>query len=126
MASWSGFWDVVYTDGPYRGIDSNNIRRAFGRAMHGYGNLVYNRTIRQLVAGNVGGTAAGGYTRITAPAGDLLTSLGGVRTVENRLVINRVTTAADQAKIDKDLVYNLRPTWTADKSGNGGGGKGGL
>jgi hypothetical protein len=94
--------------------------------MHGYGNLVYNRVIRQLAAGNVGGTASGSYVRVSAPTADALTSLGGVRTVETRSVINRATTAADQAKIDKDLLFNMRPIWAADKSLNGGGGKGGL
>ena len=46
---------------------------------------------------------------------------------EFKLVINRPTTAADQAKIDKDLVYKWTPTpWPVDKSGNGGGGKSGV
>lgn len=126
MPAWQGLWNHVYGDIGHALIDSNNIRRAFGRTMHGYGNLAYNRVIRQLAAGNVGGTAAGGWTRITAPTADPLTALGGVRTIENRLAVNRVTTAADQAKIDKDLVFNMRPIWATDKGGNGGGGKGGL
>ena len=63
MPAWSGFWNQVYGDG--HSLITNkltNVRRGYARMLHGYGNLPYNRTIRQLVAGNVGGTAVGGYT----------------------------------------------------------------
>lgn len=125
MARWSGFWDHVYPGG--HSLITNgtgNIRRALGLSMSGYGRKPYNRVIAQLAAGNVGGTALGTNTRVSSPIDGL--SLGGKRTIETKTFINRVTTAADQAKIAEDLLYNNRPTWPRDRSGNGGGGKGGY
>jgi hypothetical protein len=126
MARWSGFWDFVYSGGHSLLANSTgNVRRDLGISMSGYGRKPYNRVLAQLAAGNVGGTALGTNTRVSAPIDGLL--LGGKRTIETKTFINRVTTAADQAKIAEDLLYKNSPNpWPRDKSGNGGGGKRGY
>ncbi len=127
MARWSGFWDFVYPGGHSLLANSTgNIRRQLGLTLSGYGRKPYNRVLAQLAAGNVGGTATGTNTRVTHNPNDG-TTWGGKRTIETKTFINRVTTAADQAKIAEDLLYKNSPaSWPRDKSGNGGGGKRGF
>ena len=57
MPSWSGFWNGIYGEN-YKFVGRGMaVRRIVGRALHGYGRKGYNAITRQLVSGNVGGTA---------------------------------------------------------------------
>jgi hypothetical protein len=131
MPAWSGFWNYIYSDGRTPIPSRGNVRREFAQMFErSTGVTPYGRVIRQLVNGNVGGTATGSYPRITAPAplpAGSGVDLGGKRTIEQRTTINRATTAADIQQISDDLDWNkFTPVWPRDKSGNGGGGKRGY
>lgn len=122
MATWSGFWNYVYDDG-YRLIDSNRIRREFREAIGDNGRQPYNRVMRALIGAAVGGTASGSIKRVAVQDINDMGSLGGYRPTETRVTINRATTAADIAAIQKDLDTKMSPNpWPVDKSGNGSNG----
>ena len=85
--------------------------------------------LRQLVNGNVGGTATGTRVRIAAQSPTDPTTSGGKRNVETVTVINRATTATDQTQINNALDFKYgygASAFPRDKSGNGGGGKRGY
>jgi hypothetical protein len=125
-AGWSGMWNYTFGEQHALLARGKAVRRTVGRALSGYGRKGYNATLRQLVNGNVGGTALKDYRRVAVQSPNDPMSLGGVRTTENKVVINRATTANDIAIITSDLDYDNSPApWPVDKSGNGGGGKGG-
>lgn len=127
MPAWSGFWNHTYGGG-YTPLGSDNVYRQLALTLHGYDNrLRVNRIIKQLVNGNLGGTAFGQRVRVAGhnPKDNL--SLSGKRNTELITVINRPTVTADQVKINKALDFVYGPqTWPRDKSGNGGGGKRGY
>jgi|SRR5215510_6399927 len=126
MASWSGFWNVVYGDG-YSLIDSNRIRRAFRTAIGDAGRQPYNRLLFAAVTTGTGNAAIGHSYRLAPQADkDGMGVGGGIRTVEDDITINRNVSAADVAAMQKDLSTKLSPVWPVDKSGNGGGGQRGL
>jgi len=117
---WSGFWNQVNGEQHALLARGMAVRRTVGRALHGYGRKGYNAVVRQLVNGNVGGTATKDYRRVAVQNVNDPMSLGGVRPTENRVIINRATTAADITIITDDLDYDNSPEpWPTDKSGNG-------
>lgn len=128
MPAWSGFWNHVYSGG-YTPIGSRNTLRGMGVALDGYGRRPWNRIVKQLVNGNVGGTASFSYGRVVAPTilSQVGLELGGKRALEQKSTINRATTAADITQLNRWLDFVLSPApWPRDKSGNGGGGKRGY
>jgi hypothetical protein len=80
----------------------------FGRA--------FGAIIKQLVNGNVGGTATATHTRILAKEAD--GSFSGARTIETVNLVNRATTAADQTEIS-NVISRDTSAYTRDLSGNG-------
>jgi hypothetical protein len=68
-----------------------------------------------------GQAALSTFKRVQARNGD--DTLGGVRTVETRSIVNRVTSAGDKTVIDNILKGTSKPTYPTEKSGNSGGGK---
>lgn len=127
MPTWSGFWNVIYTDGyALYSKPNSRIRRAMSIAERESKRAPYNRIMRALAGVAPGGTALGQYARVAVQDITDFTSLGGYRPRETQTVINRVTTAADVTNMQKDLDFNYTAPWPVDKGGNGGGGKGGL
>lgn len=133
MPAWSGFWNHTYSGGYQPAttpIGSKNVYRQLAIALNGYSNRYrVNRIIRQLVNGNVGGTATGTRVRIAAQNPTDPTTSGGKRNVETVTVINRATTATDQTQINNALDFKYgygASAFPRDKSGNGGGGKRGY
>ncbi len=62
-----------------------------------------------------GGTATLQYSRVQHSVAE--NGLAGQRTIETRTVINRVTTAADEAAVDADLIQDMTPTYPDDAAG---------
>lgn len=122
MASYSGLYDLVYGSG-YPGVRaSKSVLTQVGILFHGKRGRRNGAIIRQLIAGNVGGTATKTQRRVAyTAASDFLM---GKRGTVTETLINRATTSADQALLADKLVDDPRPSsWPKEKSGNSGGGK---
>ena len=128
MPAWSGFWNQIYGQNYALTTGRGNVRREFSQMFErSTGVTPYGRVIRQLVNGNVGGTATGSYNRVAVQNPQDGSTLGGKRGIEAKTTINRATTAQDITNISDDLDWNkFTPVWPRDKSGNGGGGKRGY
>lgn len=131
MPSWSGFWDNE-GGAPYAPLgNSVNKEDAYDKLATLFANRVYSHAaarelIYSLVGGNVGDPASSAHKRVQA-AQDLNANVnGGARAIESFLDINRVTTSADITRIQGALRQSSKPTYPVDKSGNGGGSKGGY
>lgn len=121
MAAWSGLFNGVYGINYPGTRASKSILQKLGIRLHGKAGRKQGAIIRQLVAGNVGGTAAKTQGRARYLNND---DLAGKRVVVTETIINRATTSADQALLADKLVSNPRPSsYPAEKSGNSGGGK---
>lgn len=131
MASWSGFWDNE-GGAPYAPLGSSvNKEDAYDKLAVLLANRIYSHgalreLIYSLVGGNVGDPASASHKRVQGVQDLTANVQGGVRTVESFLDINRVTTAADVTRIQGALRQATKPTYPVDKSGNGGGSKGGY
>lgn len=83
-----------------------------------------NAVMKALNGAAAGGAASATYSRVDAdkePADD---GFGGVRTIETRTVLSRVTTSADETFIDDLLDRDSQPAaYPTEASGNSGGGK---
>lgn len=125
VGGWSGLFNHVYGE-QYIRIDGQNVRRGFGMSIRNWGRYGYNQVIKAFVTGTVGTLAQAPGRWITAQDPTDPFTIGGVRPITTHYAINRNVTAADQLALQQDISFNNRPTWPLDKSGNGGGGKGGL
>lgn len=125
MAGYSGLYDGVYSE-PYALLVSTNQRRPAQASM--FRKLLNNKQmlpLRELLL-ELTGTAAGASASVTEKRIKGLDidadvqDLGGLREIETRTLLSRVTTAADVTAIDALMVKKNRPSYVADKSGNGG------
>ena len=134
VTGYQGFWQQHAPSGqggPYalygnRYALENKISQLLGQ--RGYKQS--RRLFLTLLGTGTGATATETDRRVSAP--NALTSsqlLGGNRDIETVSVVNRATTAADLTYVQGvfNRYYNSNPTipYTADLSGNGGGGKAG-
>lgn len=131
MASWSGLFDNE-GGAPYAPLGSTvNKEDAYDKLAVMLANRTYSHAslrelLYSLVGGAVGDPATASHKRV-AGAQDLNANVqGGVRSIETFLTLNRVTTAADITRIQAALRQSSKPTYPVDKSGNGGGSKGGF
>lgn len=131
MPAWSGLWDNEYGE-PYSSLgtvrNKENAYRVIGTmfAKKLAGRSVLRELLWSLVNGNVGDAATASHKRVQA-AQDLTANVqGGARVVETSLELNRVTTSADQSRLLGAIRQATQPTYPVDKSGNGGGNKGGF
>lgn len=121
MAAWSGLFNGVYGIN-YPGVRASKaILQKLGIRLHGKAGRKEGAIIRQLIAGDVGGTATKTQGRLRYLNND---DLAGKRVVVAETLVNRATTAADQALLADKLVSNPRPSsYPTEKSGNSGGSK---
>lgn len=131
MPSWSGFWDNE-GGAPYAPLGSVvNKEDAYDKlavmlANRTYSHAALRELMYSLIGGNVGDPASASHKRVTAVQDLTANMQGGARTIESYLDINRVTTSADITRIQAALRQSTKPTYPVDRSGNGGGGKGGF
>lgn len=126
MPAWSGLWNDIYPEG-YSGIrrTNNAASRKLSRALRGLVALKYKEIVRTFVTDDVGTTAFATHTRIPVQmiVNGAAVGLGGKIYAEVVSDINRTLTAGDETELLKDVDGRVSPTFVADKSGNGGGGK---
>ena len=90
MPAWSGFWNQIYGQNHSLTTNRGNVRREFAQMFErSTGVTPYGRVIRQLVNGNVGGTATGTYNRVASQDVRDGSTLGGKRGIETKTTINR-------------------------------------
>lgn len=121
---FSGLFDTIQPTGLTL-LDTQNIERRIARIFRNEGAREVSEIMQTLNGAAVGQTAAASYSRVdhTVDPGNSVVN-GGARTIESVTVINRVTTAADQTRVNDILTENRAPdTYPVDLSGNGGGGK---
>jgi len=124
MPAWSGLWNHVYTDGhSLTRRPHNSASRKLNRALRGLTAKAYKEIVRTFVTDDVGSAAFASHTRVAAPAPFNSTGHGGVHAIETINDINRNITAADETNLLGSVDGVHTPTFPADKSGNGGGGK---
>lgn len=133
MPAWSGLYNgeylenyaplgsTKYKENAYRILGTMFGKRTQSRA-------VVRELLYSLVGGNVGDPASSTHKRAQATQDLTANVQGGARVIESYIDINRVTTAADVTRIQGVLRQSAQPNYTTgvDKSGNGGGGKGGF
>lgn len=125
MAAWSGLFDNVFSDGPHalqfnKEADQRKIARLLRRGA--------NRPLRAIMKALTGSAVGADTALVTRTRIDHdPDALGGLRPVTTSDVINRVTTAADLAEVDDEVLFSasaIAPaSYPADLSGNSGGGK---
>src|SRR5580765_7018272 len=126
-AGYSGLWNGEYgiphqllpitikPGNPLKGLSVELARRVYDQGALG-------AVIAQLVAGNVGGSAALSHKRVQASRVLDGPSQGGQVNIENFNDINRVTTAQDQTDIANAFAFKSYPNpYRTDAGGNGGG-----
>lgn len=127
VTGYSGLYNGVYNT-PYAPITT----------LHGgdwealtikFGPRSYSRGILKKLIVALNGVAAGAsasltHYRVQAVANTSDNVQGGLRAIEAKSLINRVTTATDQTNIGAAIARSSKPsTYPVDPSGNGGGGK---
>lgn len=123
MPSWSGGWDNMFGQ-PYALLNEPSA------AARGVARIMFPTAQRDVGAAEValngavvGGNATATQAYVTSIQADGLNQ-GGQRPVGPVTLINRVTTAADIAKLNQQYQPTFAPTtYPVDKSGNGGGSK---
>lgn len=109
--------ELVALGNAVKPLSSNYTRRIYDRG-------IVNELIERLAGGGVGTPAVSQHKRVKATRVLDGPSQGGLVEIETFTGINRNTTAADQAYIDRALDYTSQPVpYRADLGGNGGGGK---
>lgn len=130
MPAFSGLWNNEF------GEDHSLLSSRVGNNETALAKLLANRIYARgafrelmdtLTGATAGATALLTHKRVAAVADPTANVQGGARTIETFTEINRATTSADRADIRDALVLSSKPSaYAADKSGNGGGGKGGF
>lgn len=127
MSGYSGLWNNEYgEDHALLGAGrTGNNETALARVFAGrtYGKAATRELVSTLVSGAVGDTATTGHKRVQAERDLEANVLGGKRTIETFIAVNRVTTADDVTDIDNALNLSPAPNYVGDSSGNGGGSK---
>lgn len=97
---------------------------AIARLLFNGPNRVVRRLLLTLIGAASGSTATENRTRVQAnQATGSITTQGGVVPIETVALVNRATTAGDITNLDAILQRTPVPSYSADASGNGGGGK---
>lgn len=125
MTAWQGLYDNVYGVTHALQVDISPLRRKLTRVVRrkGMGNI--RELMRELNGATAGDAALVNHVRVQAQQ-VLLNNAGGVRPIETKVMLNRVTAAADIVMIEAMLTEDRKPTYPTDASGNGGGGKVGF
>lgn len=113
----SGFWNDSYSF-----INGNHPReKSIKRTMRKRGLKVLQELLVTLNGASVGGSAVATYTRVAGNGTGVTSvgSLGGDRPMETRTQLNRVTTSADQTRINNLLTVGPASQNIHDASGNG-------
>jgi len=84
---------------------------------------VFRELMVTLIGAAAGGAASVNQPRVQSNADVNGNMQGGLRVIETKSLLNRVTTAADVTNIKNALQLSSQPTYATDLSGNGGGGK---
>lgn len=131
MPSYSGLYDGVYGQ-PHSlladTIEIGNARTQVARilAKRPYGRGVLRELMLTLNGAAAGSAALDTHKRVKwTPDLEGVTG-GGLVELETFTGLNRVTVAGDKTDIDTMLTLSSKPTYVADASGNGGGGKLGV
>lgn len=128
MATYSGLWNNEYGDN-YSLLGSDvNIGNGHTALSRVFANRLYSRgalreLLSELLGASVGATAVSSHKRVKAERDLEANVLGGKRTIETFIGVNRPTTADDVTLFDKALHLSSAPSYVGDRSGNGGGGK---
>lgn len=128
MDGYSGLWNNEYGEN-YSLLGSaaqtGNGKTALARLFAGrtYGRAALRELLNTLISGDAGDTAAAGHKRVQSERDLEANVLGGKRTIETFMSINRATTADDVTELDAALNLSPAPNYVGDKSGNGGGSK---
>jgi hypothetical protein len=124
MPAWSGLFNGVHNQ-PHASINQpTNLMQRLARLMKYPGMRATARLATALTGAAPGGTATETNSRIRAEQASSSYNLGGKRVIEPVTIVNRVTTAADEAAIDAALTRAFVPApYPVDRSRNGGGGK---
>lgn len=128
MSPYSGLFDGVHA-APHSLLTNktDNDLTMLARVLSGSkrGNAATKAKILALTGAVVGGTATETVKQVQHSAEPGVSSAnGGMRTIETKELINRVTTSDDLAEIDAALNLSSKPSsYPVDLSGNGGGGK---
>lgn len=93
-------------------VDRNPMKRALGRLMR---RMPKDQELMLTLNGAAAGQTAAATRKRVAHS---TTELGGVRTIEMREIVNRVTTAGDETQIDADLIQESQPTYASDAKGS--------
>lgn len=126
--SYSGLWNNEYgEDHALLTNKTGNAHTALSMITRSrtYGRASFRAILKSLVDGAVTDNAAATHKRVAAERDLEANVLGGARTIETFTAIDRATTAADETAMLAALELSSKPTYPADASGNGGGGKGG-
>ncbi len=131
MPSYSGLYDGVYGQ-PYallaNTVAIGNARREIARSLakRPYGRAVLRELMLTLNGAAAGSAALATHKRVEATDPTEGPSGGGLVNIETFTEINRNTATADKNAIDAMLSLSTKPTYVADRSGNGGGAKLGV
>lgn len=126
MATWAGGWDGQFNQ-PYALINQkSNLAQWTSRIAAHRGSRALDALIIALAGAAAGGNASYSYPLIDAvqAVGDY--NLGGKRTLSQKSLINRVTTAADVTQIGTLFAPQFAPSSYPTDKGGGGGGKTGT
>lgn len=130
MPNYSGLFDGQH--GTPHSLLSNktgNAETQIARvvAKRGYGRAALRELMIELTGAAAGAAALVQRKRVLAEANLSENVQGGVRTIETKDIINRVTASADETNIEAALDLSSQPgTYVDDDGGNGGGGKLGV
>jgi len=127
MATWAGGWDYQFNQ-PYALINQkNNLAQWMSRLAAHRGKRAFDAVLIALAGASPGANASYSYPLIDAVQAVNNYELGGKRTISQKSLINRATTAADVSYVGTIFNPSFAPaTYPVDKSGNGGGGKTGT
>lgn len=122
MATWAGGWDGQFGS-PYSLLNQRtNIQRDIAMAFERRGGRELSALAIALNGAGAGATATATRNEVEAVQDLSNFALGGKRNIVQKTIINRATTAADEALLDTLYDGVFAPTsYPADKGGGGGG-----
>ena len=127
MTSYSGLYNGRHGEAhsllsTKTGNTETALARVFGKRPAD--RAVFRELMVTLIGAAAGGAASVNQLRVKSNADVNGNVQGGLRVIETKSLINRVTTAADVTNINNALQLSSQPTtYVDDLSGNGGGGK---
>lgn len=123
MPAWAGLWDGVYNQTYAPLNEPGSALRGIARLMAPQALRAQGRVGDMLTGSVLGSLAQESISQVVATRADGA-NLGGKVAIAPTVIINRVTTAADEATLDAQFTPSFAPSsYPVDKSGNGGGGK---